>query len=368
MPRIPRVTYAVVNLCRVTGGIAVLARSAYRTLYDMDRRGETRLRVAVLDERRPDPTDGLLQDCAGISIRWCAGSRIRFAWAVLASRPDLVIFDHAGPARVTGVLPRCVRPPYCVFVHGVEVAEQVRADYTKALEGARFLIANSHYTKSRAEALGADLPPIQVCWLGIDPVAVRGKVDDLVLAAVGPHALLIVGRMAACQRHKGHDRLIECMPRIVERIPDAQLIIAGGGDDVERLRQKAGASGVGEQILFAGKVSDEVLHALYQRCAVFVMPSTGDGFGFVYLEAMSHAKPCVGLVDGSAAEIIEHGVTGLLVDRNKRPEMADAIATLLADPPRRDRMGKAGFGRLHGMFLQEHFGQRFRGVLRGALR
>ena len=111
---------------------------------------------------------------------------------------------------------------------------------------------------------------------------------------IGPHALLIVGRLSAEQRHKGHDRLIEAMPAIIRRVPDAQLVIVGDGNDRERLQNKAMASEVGGNIVFTGRVGEQALHALYERCAVFAMPSTGDGFGFVYLEAMAHHKPCVG--------------------------------------------------------------------------
>jgi len=157
------------------------------------------------------------------------------------------------------------------------------------------------------------------------------------------------------------------MPRILKHVPNAQLVIAGGGDDLERLKHKANYSGVEDHVIFTGRVSDELLCALYEKCAVFAMPSKGDGFGFVYLEAMSHKKPCVGLVDGAAAEIIEEGVTGLLVDRNKRGEMADSIASLLKDPLLLRRMGKAGYERLYSMFLFEHFDTRLRTILKEVL-
>ncbi|MFC1812277.1 glycosyltransferase family 4 protein [Thermodesulfobacteriota bacterium] len=363
--KIPKVLFCAVDLCRITGGITVLARLIFRSLTDMHLRGKIKLQAQVLNESGPDPNDELMQDFKEISIRWCSESRVRFTMGILTSKPDLVIFDHAGPSKSAKMLPAFVRPSYCVFIHGVEIDEQARPDYTKALEGATLLIANSNYTKSRVHKLGTNLPKIEVCRPGLDynEKKTDGNIDTPLLSNIGSHAILIVGRMDASQCHKGHDYLIECMPEIIDQVPDAQLIIVGDGDDMERLKQKAETSGIKNSIFFTGRVSNDVLHALYEKCAVFVMPSKGDGFGFVYLEAMSHKKPCIGLLNSAAAEIIEHKVTGLLIDRDQKDEMTASIASLLKDTPLREKMGKAGFQRLHTIFLYEHFNRRLNATL-----
>ena len=366
--KVPKVLFGVVDLCRITGGITMLARSAFRVLNEMARKGEISLQVLVLNEAGPDSGDSLMKDIRTADIMWCNGSKTRFAAAIALTMPDLAVFDHAGPARAAKVLPGIIRPPYCVFVHGVEIGEQVRQDYIDTLKGAVLLIANSHYTRKKAESLGTDLPPVTVCWPGIEKSSdIRSETEDPIVSEIGEHALLIVGRLAGCQQHKGHDHILECIPLILRRVPDAQLVIAGDGDDMERLRQKVTALGVEKQVLFTGWVANEVLDGLYEKCAVFVMPSKGDGFGFVYLEAMSHRKPCVGLSNGSATEIIEHGVTGILVDREREEEMAAAISGLLEDTGACHEMGNAGFLRLNRMFLHKHYAARFHDVLDKAL-
>jgi len=366
MRSVPRVLFAPADLCRNTGGISVLSRLAFNTLRDLHNRGEIALELCVLNEL-PGDANGLGVRADGIAARWCGASRTRFAWSVFTSRPDLALFDHAGPARAARSLPGVLRPPYAVFVHGVEIAEQARDSYTRALRSARLLIANSYYTRDRARTHDPTLPPIEVCWPGMPAVALPQNGQGPSPVDVGFHALLIVGRMAAEQRHKGHDHVIACMPEILRRVPDARLIVAGGGDDLARLRREADDSGVGGHVDFVGNVNDADLHRLYDECAAFVMPSVGDGFGFVYLEAMSHRKPCIGLAGSAAAEIIEHGVTGLLVDRDNTPEMAAAIAGLLLDPARREDLGNAGYERLHSKFLSRHFGERFEAILKGLL-
>jgi len=89
----------------------------------------------------------------------------------------------------------------------------------------------------------------------------------------------------------------------------------------------------------------------------------GDGFGMVFLEAMMHQLPCVGLLQGAAAEIFEDGVSGVLVEREDVPAMAVRLAGLLLDEPERKRLGQAGFERYRAHFTGEQHGARLRSIL-----
>jgi phosphatidylinositol alpha-1,6-mannosyltransferase len=175
--------------------------------------------------------------------------------------------------------------------------------------------------------------------------------------------MLIVGRLDAAQRHKGHDHLLEALPLVLREVPDAQLVIAGGGDDLDRLEKKAQALGLADHVLFLGRVKQAQLHGLYNRCALFAMPSDGDGFGMVFLEAMMHRLPCIGLDRGAASEIFEDGVSGVLVDRENLPGMAERLAGLLQDETRRRKLGQAGFERYREHFTGEQHGKRLKSLL-----
>jgi phosphatidyl-myo-inositol dimannoside synthase len=168
---------------------------------------------------------------------------------------------------------------------------------------------------------------------------------------------LIVARMAAEERYKGHDLLLELWPRIQAEIPEATLVIAGDGNDRSRLTAKAGDLGLKEAVTFLGRVSDETLLALYRRCAVFVMPSPHEGFGLVFLEAMRAGTACIGGV-GATAEVIEHGVTGLIVDPRQPDRVREALLLLLRDSACRLRMGVAGAVRFARYFTAKQFQQR----------
>src|SRR5262249_34823734 len=127
------------------------------------------------------------------------------------------------------------------------------------------------------------------------------------------------------------DQLIAIMPSIVDRTPDAQLVVVGTGDDLERLKSLARESGAGKAVLFTGFASPELLACLYSRCRLFAMPSRGEGFGLVYLEAMRFAKPCIASTVDAGREVVADGETGLLVDPDNLEELRGAVERLLRD-------------------------------------
>jgi glycosyltransferase involved in cell wall biosynthesis len=165
---------------------------------------------------------------------------------------------------------------------------------------------------------------------------------------------LIVGRMAAEERYKGHDLLIDVWPDILRTAPEARLVVAGAGDDVDRLKARVVEAGLTGAIEFAGAPPPPALARLYHDCAFFVMPSRHEGFGLVFLEAMAAGRPCIGGI-GSAEEIIVPGRTGLIVDPARPREVIEAIRTLFQHPDVADRFGEEGQRRAREIFSVERF-------------
>src|SRR5205807_9482364 len=106
-------------------------------------------------------------------------------------------------------------------------------------------------------------------------------------------------------------------PDVLRAHPGAILRVVGDGTDRPRLEQKAGALGLNGHVVFLGRVDDASLDREYERCTAFVMPSRDEGFGFVFGEAMRAARACIASC-GAASEIIDDGVSGLLVDPDDR--------------------------------------------------
>jgi len=298
--------------------------------------------------------------CSGIPGPVSTTMKVRFA-SVLALRQlrgkvSWVVFDHLALARIQPLVPAVFRRPYAVFLHDIEAWGRMGPLQKAALKGARVRIANSQYTANKVTSAHPDVGAVHVCHLAlprVEPAA--GHLNTALLDSIYPSAVLIVGRMGSTERYKGHDQLLAAWPEVKRRVLAAQLIVVGDGDDIPRLKRVATATGVGSSILFTGRVDEHTLHAIYDRAALFVMPSSREGFGLVYLEAMHHRLPCIGSTEDAASEVIVQGQTGLLVSQSDVSGLAEAIVKLLQNTALRRQMGEAGFCRLEEIFSFSRF-------------
>jgi len=309
-----------------------------------------------------DPSVSGAQSPVGIEVRGARGRRGAFlVSAVVAARQTTgtttVACSHlhlAAIARmVTLVAGRRARAT--IVLCGIEAWVPVRRLERWALASSD-VTAISQYTIDRFKTANPGLRTldVSVCHPGL-PVAAAAPPRPSSMA-------LIVARMSASERYKGHDALLDVWPRVLARHPDAVLAIAGDGDDRQRLEEKSRALGLEHVVTFAGRVGDEALAALYARCRLFVMPSRDEGFGLVFLEAMRAGRPCVGGA-GAADEIIEAGVTGMVVDPADAEALLAALLRLYNEPDTCARFGAAARERFLSRFTDRHFQARFARVL-----
>lgn len=148
---------------------------------------------------------------------------------------------------------------------------------------------------------------------------------------------------------KGQDMLIRAWPRVRRAVPDAVLLLVGGGPYRRRLERLAVAHGVADSVRFTGSVPWEELPAHYDAGDVFAMPCRTrrrgldvEGLGIVYLEASATGLPVVAGDSGGAPDAVLHGESGLVVDGRSVSAVADAVAGLLGDPARARAMGEKG--------------------------
>jgi phosphatidylinositol alpha-1,6-mannosyltransferase len=335
------------------GGSAHLGRLSARALAALCRERRMPFRVLHLGQ----PTDVL----GDIPVRHFAGRRRALAAAVAAAqlrrRRLALVFDHLGPARVQAFLPASWRRPYLLWMLGIEVWGPLSRDRRRALAGAAVRLAISEHTRRRALAALAASCAIEadVLHLTLEDRPATGEVDRALLDRLGEGYLLIVGRMAAAERYKGHDDLLAALPAVAAEHPGARLVVVGEGDDRARLAARAAALGVGGRVIFTGFVSPATLAEVYRRAGIFAMPSKDEGFGLVYLEAMRAGKPCVAAAGSAAAEIVADGDTGRLVAPGDTYALAAALSALLGDPRRAAQMGDNGRQRYRSQFAEEAF-------------
>ncbi|MGC1416859.1 MAG: glycosyltransferase family 4 protein [Candidatus Acidiferrum sp.] len=302
----------------------------------------------------------------------CERSKTRFAaTAVRAARrrAKVVLAGHPNLGPVTQamkiVAPR-LRTILCT--HGVEVWEPLPALRRLALRRANVVLAPSKDTANHVAEQQVGRERIHVLPWALDPEfeAISANAPQRRLPQGYPEGrvILTVGRWLANERYKGMDTLITALPRLLTRWPELQLLAVGDGDDRAWLEDLAEQNGVNRHVHFLSGVSHEELRACYEACEMFALPSRGEGFGLVYLEAMAHGKPVIGGAHGGAPEVIEDGVTGYLVPHGDAPQLATSIETLLSDPAMAQKMGARGRQRVEREFRFSIFAKSLKKILR----
>jgi glycosyltransferase involved in cell wall biosynthesis len=161
----------------------------------------------------------------------------------------------------------------------------------------------------------------------------------------------IVGVVARLEPEKGHQTLIEAWPYVLRRVPDAYLLIVGEGSRREELEQLAAARKVAHRVVFTGRRDD--IPAVTAALDVAVLPSWREAQGLSILEAMALSRPVVASDVGGIPEMIEDGVTGLLVPHDDPVALAAAIVRLLEDHGLADTIARAGHDLVHDRFCIE---------------
>jgi glycosyltransferase involved in cell wall biosynthesis len=161
----------------------------------------------------------------------------------------------------------------------------------------------------------------------------------------------IVGVVARLEPEKGHQTLIEAWPQVLRKVPGAYLLIVGEGSRRDFLEQRAAAHKVAHRVVFTGRRDD--IPAVTAALDVAVLPSWREAQGLSILEAMALSRPVVASDVGGIPEMVEDGVTGLLVQHDNPSVLADAIVRLLTDHALADTIARAGHDLVHDRFCIE---------------
>jgi len=375
-----RTVFVMTGAYGISGGIATLNKNILISLVDVIQGRESDLTILSLlenDDNRPQSLP------AQVKFQAFNGNRFLFTLKLLRIvflRP-LIFFDHVNlalpvlPFAFTGLIETII------FAHGSECWRKIRWTSKLSYKAATLCLTNSNFTLSKLVSKVSKVKG-EACLLGLSPdfymredkleeskEQINLTAVDAKLSVLSERFLLLVGRMNSGERLKGHYALLHVWDKIIEKYPDVQLVFAGDGADRINLIDMAKSKGCGNSVFIPGQVREELLKKLYKNCYAYVMPSKQEGFGLVYLEAMSYAKPCIGCYDDGAEEIIVNKETGLLVrDPNDQKELIDTLCLLLESPESAIQMGKKGLKRLRENFTAEHVQDRIKKYLKNILK
>jgi phosphatidylinositol alpha-1,6-mannosyltransferase len=268
-----------------------------------------------------------------------------------------IVYDFAGTARAGAFRPG-PRRPEAVWAHGIEVWDQPRPSRIRALRRAALVLVNSDYTRERAARALDGLSQVRTCPLG----TMSDEAPAHIGPSAGPPTVLLLGRLDQ-GLPKGHDLLISIWPSVVSAVPDARLLIAGGGPGLASVRGLAAQSPARAAIEVLGFVPEAEIDEVWRRATVMAMPSRKEGFGLVYVEAMRRAVPAIASVEDAGQEINLDGVTGFNISRLQPEKITEALVTLLRDLDLAARLGAAGHRRWREQFCFSQFDLRLQAAM-----
>lgn len=288
------------------GGIASVTRDLVRVLG----RSELIEKVVLLPRYAPEPIERLPPST---QQRSPVQGRLNYAVSALIAafrmKPDIVYCNHLHIAPLAQVIANLFSAKLVVHVHGIEVWSKLSRRRRLALEASDCVLCVSRHTRA-AVMKQCDIASERVIVLNntFDKVFLPGKKKEArdKFGLKAEKILLTVGRLASSERYKGHDRVIGLMPDLLKEHDDLLYLIGSKGDDLERLQSLAKNNGVEKSVRFLGFVSNEDLPDLYRAADVFTMPSTGEGFGVAFVEAMACGTPAIGLAVGGANDALAH--------------------------------------------------------------
>ena len=322
-------------------------------------------------------------------VKQATNNLLRYAYQVLktalcSSPPDLIICGHINLLPFAFLIRRLAelrrprpsaldsRPPLALIIHGVEAwTPRKRFIVNRLVKRIDYFVAVSQLTKDRF-----------LSWTGLPPACgfLLPNCVDASRFGAGPRnptlvkryglqdktVILTFGRLASEERYKGFDEVLEILPELARQIPNLAYLIVGDGPDRSRLVQKARSLGLSVSelgpltanlcpltlgrrprpsdlrppssssdlpaplVVFAGRISEEEKADHYRLADAYVMPSHGEGFGIVYLEAMACGLPVVGSQKDGSREALRNGELGILVDPDNPAEIQAAALQALS--------------------------------------
>ena len=256
-------------------------------------------------------------------------------FAAITQKPDLIICGHINFSPLARQILKLLKIPYWVIIHGVDAWNLTDISKIKALRSASKIISVSQYTTNRVvkeQDINLNLISLLPNTFDLSQFTIQPKPQyllDRYQLDADKQIILTVTRLAGSDRYKGYDQIIQALPTIRQQIPNIHYLLVGKGDDRDRIETLIKDHQLQDCVTLAGFVADHELNDHYNLCDVFAMPSKGEGFGIVYLEALACGKPTIGGNQDGAIDALCNGELGILIDPDNIEQIAQAIIDTL---------------------------------------
>lgn len=329
-----RILYITTDAFGSSGGIAQYSRDV----------------CAALSEWEQKPTVDLIQRSAGVFEYKKVPENVKLISKnysgtfdffislipLLSNKYDLVMCGHINLLPFAALFSRVNNAPLALFVYGIDVWNRPKKFYLRWFLSyiTEIWTISSFTLKSMLSWFPFKNTPFQKLPNAINLNEYDNKISQCDVDRVRNGAtkvILTLGRLDASEQYKGVDEILSILPRILEKFPDVKYWVAGTGSDLPRLKQRAMELNVQDNVIFFGYVSEQERLLLYNSCDVFAMPGFGEGFGFVFLEALACGAPVVASVLDGSYEAVRLGTIGYAVDPRDPNEVFETIIKAFND-------------------------------------
>jgi glycosyltransferase involved in cell wall biosynthesis len=239
-----------------------------------------------------------------------------------------------------------------------------RASIRSSCQRAAGYAANTSYEARYVEGLDVPRDRITVVGAGVDLDGLTAAGAQHVDASAADRRRPRVLYLGALTAGKGLDTLVAALPTLWSRHPEVELVVAGRTiDDTHQLQQAAAKVSRGYDLQWLPDVTDHEKAALLASASVVVYPSRAESFGIVFLEAWSFGVPVVGCRTGAVPDVVEDGVSGLLISPGDPVALANSVSHLIENPAEARRLGAVGQRRVRDQHTWPAVAQRAREAL-----
>ncbi len=288
-------------------------------------------------------------------------NKIKFLLSILkrASSKNLIFIGHPSLTPIALFL-KMLKPEikYLVYSYGIDVWKPLSLLHRYSLKKAEINLSLSSFTSNALINIQKVNPStIKLLPPALDPVFFNkgNLIPGNSLGVPDGFILLTVARLQLSEGYKGVDTVIRAVSQLYKQFPNLYYVIVGDGDAKKQYEQLAMDLEVSKNVLFVGSKEGIQLLSYFNCCNLFVMPSSSEGFGIVFLEAMAFAKPVIGGNHGGTPDLIKDGENGFLIKHNDLSSLVKIISRFIRDDKLGEQMGKLGVDMVRKKYTLEKF-------------
>lgn len=353
-----------------TGGIQTFNRCLVKALDELSKEVSLNISAYALNDTASSLASSFYIASNHVNYKGFSRNKLKFAMDCLfeSLSSDVIFLGHVNFLPLLNIM-SIAKGSKRIFLitHGIEAWKKFNLSDCLAISKLNKIITVSNFTKDKISELNNTLAiNFFLLYNTLDPQFISFSQTLCTreqLSLPNGHTILTVSRLEKQEKYKNIETVISYLPSVLDQLSDTYYVIVGDGSNRKYLEELAYKTKVRNNVIFTGEVPAKILPSYYNSCDVLVLPSTGEGFGITFLEAMHFGKPCIGANAGAIPEVIEDGKTGLLVNPNDKEMLIKAIVQLLKNNNLAKTMGQAGNERLERKFSFE----RFKGELKQTL-